>query len=168
MRSYIGRGVISASLSVLVLAHAAKAQDGAAFRSRDWRGNPIDYVQASLGDAEGLRQALIRQELFRIVDAKAETGWYYGDRLRCGARPVKPAARSSTVQRRLQADAATLRTGALIYDVGSARGQPMPCVWLLTPAHYAAERCRYCIDSRAPGSARRARMRASRVRAAPA
>ncbi len=143
MRSYIGRGVIAAGLSVLVLAHAATAQDGAAFRSRDWRGNPIDYVcKASPGDAEGLRQALIRQELFRIgSDTKAETGWYYGDRLRAARLKTREATAAQIVDRvkqRLRADAATLRTSALIYDVGSARGQPMLCVWLLTPEGIAA------------------------------
>ena len=85
MRDQFSSGLIIAVVSALFFVHVARAQDRVpAFQSRDWRGHPIDYAcKASLGDAEGLRQALMRQELFRIgSDTKSETGWYYGDRLR--------------------------------------------------------------------------------------
>src|SRR5262245_30280786 len=85
MRGQLGRALIAAAATVALVAQDAAAQQAVpAFQSRDWRGRPIDYVcNAAAGDSEGLRQALIRHELFRIgADTKAETGWYYGDRLR--------------------------------------------------------------------------------------
>jgi CHAT domain-containing protein len=144
MRCGFGTSLTIAALAVLFWANAAAAQDGSlTFRSRDWRGQPIDYVcKASRGDAESLRQALIRQELFRLgSDTKAETGWYYGDRLRTArlkTRQVTAAQLVARITQRLRADAGTLRTSILIYDVGTSRGQPMLCVWLVTPQGIAA------------------------------
>jgi CHAT domain-containing protein len=122
---------------------AAAQTGGTAFQSRDWRGQPIDYVcKAAPGDTEGLRQALIRQELFRLgSDTKAETGWYYGDRLRTARLKTREATATQIVDRigrRLRADADKVRTAALIYDVGVRRGQSMLCVWLLTTDGIAA------------------------------
>ena len=117
---------------------AVAAQDGGvAFQSRDWRGRPIDYVcKASPHDAEGLRQALIRQELFRIgSDAKSETGWYYGDRLRTARLRTRDSTAAQIIERirqRLQSDSYSLPTAVLVYDVGAQRGRSMLCVWLLT------------------------------------
>jgi hypothetical protein len=95
-----------------------------------------------LGDAEGLRQALMRQELFRIgADTKAATGWYYGDRLRTARLKTREATATQIVDRikqRLRADRNNLRTAILIYDVGVRRGQSMLCAWLLTPEGIAA------------------------------
>lgn len=139
-----GTSLIISGFAILLLANVAAAQDGSpTFQSRDWRGRPIDYVcKASRGDAESLRQALIRQELFRIgSDTKAETGWYYGDRLRTArlkTRQVTAAQLVARMTQRLRADAGTLRTSVLIYDVGISRGQPMLCVWLVTSQGIAA------------------------------
>ena len=126
-----GSSLTIATLAILLWANAAAAQGGPpAFQSRDWRGQPIDYAcKASRDDAENLRQALIRQELFRIgSDTKAETGWYYGDRLRTARLKTRQVTAGQPVARiteRLRADAGTLRTTVLIYDVGVSRGQPM-------------------------------------------
>lgn len=139
-----GSSLTIAALAILLLASVAAAQDGPpSFQSRDWRGRPIDYVcKAARDDAESLRQALIRQELFRIgSDTKAETGWYYGDRLRTArlkTRQVTAVQLVARITQRLRADAGTLRTGVLIYDVGISRGQPMLCVWLVTSQGIAA------------------------------
>ncbi len=139
-----GSSLTIATLAILLWANAAAAQGGPpAFQSRDWRGQPIDYAcKASRDDAESLRQALIRQELFRIgSDTKAETGWYYGDRLRTArlkTRQVTAGQLVARITQRLRADAGTLRTSVLIYDVGVSRGQPMLCVWLVTPQGIAA------------------------------
>src|SRR5262249_34906680 len=106
-------------------------------QSRDWRGRAIDYVcKASLHDAEGLQQALVRQELFRIgSETKSETGWYYGDRLRTARLRTKESTARQIVERirqRLLSYADSLPTAILVYDVGVQRGQSMLCVWLLT------------------------------------
>jgi CHAT domain-containing protein len=144
MRCEFSSVTIAAVICVLLPTGIAAAQTGgAAFQSRDWRGQPIDYVcKASPGDAEGLRQALIRQELFRIgSDTKAETGWYYGDRLRTARLKTREATATQIVERikqRLHTDADTVRTTVLIYDVGVRRGKSMLCVWLLTAEGIAA------------------------------
>jgi len=89
-----------------------------------------------------LRQALIRQELFRIgSEAKAVTGWYYGNRLRTARLKTRESTAKQIVDRikqRLLMDADSLRTAILIYDVGVRRGQSMLCAWLLTPEGIAA------------------------------
>src|SRR5262249_38216803 len=121
-----------------IFTRSATAQDGeVAFQSRDWRGRAIDYVcKASLHDAEGLQQALVRQELFRIgSETKSETGWYYGDRLRTARLRTKESTARQIVERirqRLLSYADSLPTAILVYDVGVQRGQSMLCVWLLT------------------------------------
>ncbi|MFM9845550.1 MAG: CHAT domain-containing protein [Hyphomicrobiaceae bacterium] len=157
MRRRFGTSLTIAAFAVLLLANVAAAQEGSAtFRSRDWRGQPIDYAcKASRGDAESLRQALIRQELFRLgSDTKAETGWYYGDRLRTArlkTRQVTAAQLLARITQRLRADATTLRTSVLIYDVGISREQPMLCVWLVTPQGIvAAETVPIARSSRVP------------------
>src|SRR5262245_4166587 len=144
MQGQFSRALIAAAASAVLLAGVAAAQQEApAFQSRDWRGRPIDYVcKAAAGDTEGLRQALIRQELFRIgADTKAETGWYYGDRLRAARLKTKEASGSEIVDRikqRLRADAESVPTSVLIYDVGVRRGQAMLCAWLITSDGIAA------------------------------
>jgi CHAT domain len=143
MKGQFGWRPIAAAASAVVLANIAAAQDGPAFQSRDWRGRPVDYAcKAVPGDAEGLRQALIRQELFRIgSDTKAETGWYYGDRLRAARLKTKEVTGREIVDRireRLRADAGIVPTSVLVYDVGVRRGQSMLCAWLITADGIAA------------------------------
>lgn len=149
MRASLSLGPVAAAVAAVFSAHVATAQTASAqhgipaFQSRDWRGQPIDHVcSASAGDAEGLRQALIRQELFRIgSDTKAATGWYYGDRLRTARLKTREATAAQIVARikqRLRTDAGAIRTGILVYDVGVRRSQSMLCVWLLTSDGIAA------------------------------
>src|SRR5262245_25025705 len=124
MRHRLGGLAVTALLAAALPSAIASAQQGgAAFQARDWRGRPIDYVcHASPGDAEGLREALMRQELFRIgSDIKAVTGWYYGDRLRTARLKTREATATQIVERikqRLQTDTSSLRTAVLVYDVG--------------------------------------------------
>ena len=132
--------ILSAGLPSAI---ASAQEAGSPIQSRDWRGQVIDYTcRASPRDAEGLHQALVRQELFRIgSEAKAATGWYYGNRLRTARLRTREATATQIVERiaqRLRTDANSLRTSVLIYDVGVRRGQSMLCAWLLTTEGIAA------------------------------
>jgi len=135
--------MVTALLFVLPSTIASAQGSGSAFQSRNWRGEVIDYAcRASPRDAEGLRQALIRQELFRIgAETKAATGWFYGDRLRNARLRTRESTATQIVDRiklRLREDARSVRTSILIYDVGVRRGQSMLCAWLLTTEGIAA------------------------------
>ena len=143
MRGQLGRALIAAAAMVALMADVAAQPALPAFQSRDWRGRPIDYVcNAAAGDSEGLRQALIRHELFRIgADTKAETRWYYGDRLRTARLRTQEATGAEIVDRirqRLRADTDSVATSVLVYDVGVRRGQAMLCAWLITADGIAA------------------------------
>src|SRR5262249_39519163 len=143
MRHQFRRAMVTALLFVLPSTIASAQGSGSAFQSRNWRGEVIDYAcRASPRDAEGLRQALIRQELFRIgAETKAATGWFYGDRLRNARLRTRESTATQIVDRiklRLREDARSVRTSILIYDVGVRRGQSMLCAWLLTTEGIAA------------------------------
>lgn len=117
---------------------SAQAQAPAAV-SRDWAGRTINHrCQAQPGEAglAGLKEALVRHELFKIGAAgKMLTGWYYGNSLRTAA-PVLRGKSTREIDRSLRQHLvlASRRelTAAIIYDVGVHTGRATLCVWLVT------------------------------------